>query len=73
MLMIDRIIKICATGGSYGKGEIEGELDERIDRKRRRFTGDGAAYTYVAMEAAIADAGLEPADISNERTGLVIT
>ena len=31
MLMIDRIIKICATGGLYGKGEIEGELDIKPD------------------------------------------
>ena len=34
--------------------------------------GDGAVYNYVAMEEAIADAGLEPQDISNERTGLIM-
>ncbi len=53
-------------------GSLNIELDERIDRKLRRFMGDGAAYNYVAMEEAIADAGLEPSDISNERTGLVM-
>ena len=31
MLMIDRIVKICDSGGSYGKGEIEGELDIKPD------------------------------------------
>jgi len=33
--------------------------------------GPGAAYAYIAMGQAIADAGLEQADISNPRTGLV--
>ena len=33
-------------------------LDEVVDRKQRRFMGDGAAYNYVAMQQAIADAGL---------------
>jgi 3-oxoacyl-[acyl-carrier-protein] synthase-1 len=33
--------------------------------------GDGAAYAYLAMKEAIADAGLGEAEISNERTGLV--
>ena len=33
--------------------------------------GDGAAYAYLAMKQAIADAGLGEAEISNERTGLV--
>jgi len=34
--------------------------------------GDGAAFNYLAMQQAIADAGLEEADISNPRTGLVM-
>ena len=63
----------CERGfRSHVHGSLKIELDERIDRKLRRFMGDGAAYNYVAMEEAIADAGLEPADISNERTGLVM-
>jgi 3-oxoacyl-[acyl-carrier-protein] synthase-1 len=48
------------------------DLDERIDRKQRRFMGDGAAYNHVAMTDAIADSGLEQKDISNERTGLIM-
>ena len=34
--------------------------------------GDGAAYNYIAMEQAIADAGLEHDDVSNDRTGLIV-
>ncbi|HBC08387.1 MAG TPA: beta-ketoacyl-ACP synthase I [Rhodospirillaceae bacterium] len=48
------------------------DMDDKIDRKLRRFMGDGAAYTYVAMSEAIADAGLSEADVSDERTGLVM-
>jgi 3-oxoacyl-[acyl-carrier-protein] synthase I len=47
------------------------DLDERIDRKSRRFMGDSAAYAYVAMDDAIRSAGLAPDQVSNERTGLI--
>ncbi len=47
------------------------DLDAAIDRKVRRFMGPAAAYAYVAMKAAIADAGLTPDMISNPRTGLI--
>jgi 3-oxoacyl-[acyl-carrier-protein] synthase-1 len=43
-----------------------------VDRKFRRFMGDGAAYNYLAMEQAIADSGLEADEVSNERTGLIM-
>ncbi|MCF3627807.1 beta-ketoacyl-ACP synthase I [Thalassospiraceae bacterium LMO-SO8] len=48
------------------------DMDDKIDRKLRRFMGDGAAYAYIAMKEAIADAGLSDADVSDERTGLVM-
>ncbi|UTW51811.1 beta-ketoacyl-ACP synthase I [bacterium SCSIO 12827] len=48
------------------------DMDDKIDRKLRRFMGDGAAYAYVAMQEAMADAGLSEADVSDERTGLVM-
>jgi 3-oxoacyl-[acyl-carrier-protein] synthase-1 len=48
------------------------EIDAVMDRKHRRFMGDGAAYNYIAMVEAIADAGLEDSDVSNERTGLIM-
>ena len=53
-------------------GSIKLDVDELIDRKVRRFMGDGAAYNYLAMQQAIADARLEPHQVSHERTGLVM-
>ena len=47
------------------------DLKEAIDRKRYRFMGDAAAYAYVAMRDAITDAGLDDAEVSNERTGII--
>ncbi|MEK9660846.1 MAG: beta-ketoacyl-ACP synthase I [Alphaproteobacteria bacterium] len=47
-------------------------LDDHIDRRVRRFMGDGAGYAYVSMAEAIAVAVLEESDISNEMTGLVM-
>jgi 3-oxoacyl-[acyl-carrier-protein] synthase-1 len=44
---------------------------EHIDRKQLRFMGNAAAYAYMSMQQAIADAGLEESDVSNERTGLI--
>ena len=52
-------------------GAPEVELEARIDRKLLRFMGDAAAYSYLAMQAAIADAGLDDARVRDLRTGLV--
>lgn len=57
---------------SHLHGAPKIDMDTMIDRKLRRFMGDGAAYAYVAMSEAIADAGLSEADVSDERTGLVM-
>ena len=57
---------------SHVHGAPQIDLDERLDRKQRRFMGDGAAYNYLAMQQSIADAGLEDSDVSNERTGLIM-
>ena len=58
------------------RSQVEGnprvDLDATIDRRARRFMGDGAAYNFLAMQQAIADSGLEEKDISNERTGLIM-
>jgi len=56
---------------SHVCGSVDIDLEERIERKARRFMGDAAAYAYVAMQDAIADAGLDDAQVSNERTGLI--
>ena len=45
---------------------------ETIDRRVKRFMGDGAAWNYVAMQQAIADSGLEEKDVKNDRTGLIM-
>ena len=57
---------------SHVHGMPDVDLDAGIDRKLRRFMGDGAAYNYLAMGEAIADSGLEEDDVSNPRTGLVM-
>ncbi|MGN6099799.1 MAG: beta-ketoacyl-ACP synthase I [Devosia sp.] len=45
---------------------------EVLDRRTTRFMGKGAAWNYIAMQQAIAEAGLETRDIQNERTGIVM-
>ena len=57
---------------SHVYGSLDIDLASLIDRKIKRFMGDGAAYNYVAMQQAIEDSGLEENDISNPRTGLVM-
>ena len=54
----------------HGKPKID--IAEHVDKRLLRFMGDGAAFNYIAMEQAIADAGLEPGEVSHERTGLVV-
>ncbi len=53
-------------------GSLKIDLDAVVDRRARRFQGDGAGYCWVAMNQAIADAGLEERDVSNPRTGLIV-
>lgn len=43
-----------------------------VDRRAMRFHADGTGWNHVAMEQAIADSGLEPGDISNPRTGIIM-
>ena len=52
-------------------GSVKMDVTEHIDRKQMRFMGEGAAYGVLAMEQAIADAGLEEDEISNPRAGLI--
>ncbi len=58
------------------RSQVEGRPalrpEDVIDRRKMRFMGDGAGWAYVSMQQAIADAGLEEADISHERTGLIV-
>ena len=57
---------------SHVHGAINIDQDAFIDRKVKRFMGDGAAFNYIAMQQAITDSGLEETEISNFRTGLVM-
>jgi 3-oxoacyl-[acyl-carrier-protein] synthase-1 len=43
-----------------------------VDRRAMRFLGGGAAWNHVAMEQSIRDAGLEPGEVSNQRTGIIM-
>jgi len=52
-------------------GTVKLDVVDHVDRKQLRFMGEGAAYAVLAMEQAIADAGLEDHQVSNERSGLV--
>ncbi|MFZ2725650.1 MAG: beta-ketoacyl-ACP synthase I [Methylococcaceae bacterium] len=63
----------CEMGfRSHVRGAINIDTDALIDRKIKRFMGEGAAYNYIAMQQAINDAGLAETEVSNFRTGLVM-
>ena len=47
-------------------------LADHIDKRNLRFMGDGAAYNFIAMQQAVEDSGLTEAEISHERTGLIM-
>ncbi|MEL6318976.1 MAG: beta-ketoacyl synthase N-terminal-like domain-containing protein, partial [Pseudomonadota bacterium] len=53
-------------------GAPQVDIDAMIDKRVRRFMGDGAAWNYIAMEQAIRDAGLEESEVSHERSGLIM-
>ena len=48
------------------------DIEARIDRKQLRFMGDAAAYAQIALEDAIAQSGLTPAQVSQHRAGLIM-
>ena len=54
----------------YGKPTLDPE--EYLEKKERRFMGNGAAWNYIAMQEAIEDSGLENSDVVNENTGLIM-
>ena len=56
---------------SHVYGPIRLNPGEHIDRKIFRFMGDAAAYSYLAMREALADAGLSQEQISHPRIGLI--
>ena len=52
-------------------GNLKIDINDHLDKKDLRFMGDGAAYTAIAMNEAIIDAGLSESLVSNPDTGLV--
>ncbi|MDF2900192.1 MAG: fabB [Phenylobacterium sp.] len=48
------------------------EWESMVDRRAARFLAQGTAFGHIAMEQAIADAGLDEGQVSNERTGLIV-
>lgn len=48
------------------------DWEKLVDRRAARFLAQGTAFGHIAMEQAIADAGLDEAEVSNERTGLIV-
>jgi 3-oxoacyl-[acyl-carrier-protein] synthase-1 len=48
------------------------DWESMVDRRAARFLSEGLAYAHIAMDQAIADSGLEPHEISHERTGIIV-
>jgi 3-oxoacyl-[acyl-carrier-protein] synthase-1 len=53
-------------------GEPQIDWEPMVPRKARRFMEEGVGWNYVAMDQAIRDSRLEPSDIVNERTGIIM-
>jgi 3-oxoacyl-[acyl-carrier-protein] synthase I len=54
----------------HGAPQIDAEA--LVDRRAMRFHGGGTAWNHIAMDQAIANAGLSDSDVSNERTGIIM-
>jgi len=48
------------------------DWESMVDRRAARFLAPGTAYAHIAMDQALADAGLGADDISDERIGLIV-
>ncbi len=57
---------------SHVAGAVDIDFSEHIDRKSLRFMGSAAAYGYISMARAIADAKLSEDQVSNIRTGIIM-
>jgi len=54
----------------YGMPTVD--IEALVDRRAMRFHGRATAWNHIAMDQAIADAGLEEAEVSNERSGIIM-
>jgi 3-oxoacyl-[acyl-carrier-protein] synthase-1 len=66
----DKYVELGFRCQVYGAPTLD--PSEAVDRRAMRFLGGGAAWNHVAMDQAIRDSGLEPSEVSNERTGLIM-
>tara|TARA_B100001123_G_scaffold381298_1_gene451627 strand:- start:224 stop:1441 length:1218 start_codon:yes stop_codon:yes gene_type:complete len=57
---------------SHIHGSLKIDITQHVDRKLLRFMGGGAAYSYISMQQAIEDSGLEQNEVSDPMTGLII-
>jgi len=53
-------------------GDPRLDWETQVPRKPKRFMEAGVGWNYIAMEQAIRDSGLEPGDVVNERTGIIM-
>ena len=53
-------------------GEPRIEWEGMVPRKPKRFMNTGMAWNYIAMDQAVRDSGLAPAEVSHERTGIIM-
>ena len=70
-------IKFSPTYQEMGlRSQVEGPISidpkAHIDRKELRFMGNAAAYCHIAMQEAIALSGLDKAQVSHPRTGIIV-
>ncbi|MEM6914812.1 MAG: beta-ketoacyl-ACP synthase I [Pseudomonadota bacterium] len=54
------------------QGAPDVDVASLVDRRNMRFHGGGTAWNHIAMDQAIADAGLEKSEISNPKTGIIM-
>ena len=48
------------------------DWEAQVDRRAARFLSAGLGYAHIAMDQAIADSGLTPAEVAHDRTGLIV-
>ncbi|CAB4326042.1 MULTISPECIES: beta-ketoacyl-ACP synthase I [unclassified Brucella] len=54
----------------HGAPDID--IESLVDRRAMRFHGRGTAWNHIAMDQAIANAGLTEEEVSNARTGIIM-
>jgi len=57
---------------SHVAGNVKLDIEGLIDRKLMRFMAKGHAYSWIALQEAIADSNLPPELVSNIRTGMIV-